>query len=350
MLTRRFVLGLAVLTAVVSAAAVAAQYQRWADTIRSVEARPAFPGIGEKLGEVARVRIARADGSLTVARAGTGDGWIVEEAGGYPARRAAVRELLIGLSDLETIEAKTRDPARYAKLHLSDIDRPDSRALRVVLEDPNGAAVLDALFGKRVPSLSGGTPSIYIRRAGEARTWLARGELEVRAGRLDWLPILVASIERERIARATLAAPGADPVALVWDEARKRFEIEGLPEDRQVKSRYELLRAGMVSERLILDDVRPADGLAADPALGGAEWRTTDGLALALSWAAPAEGDGDARPWALFAVEAAADAAEKARKQAAGIAGRTEGWAFRFSEGTTKRLRPTLEGLTRPKG
>ena len=70
MITRRSVLILAAVTAVVTAAAVGAQYARWSDTIRSVESEPAFPDIGDALSKVSQIKIIRSEdnaaGSFTV--------------------------------------------------------------------------------------------------------------------------------------------------------------------------------------------------------------------------------------------------------------------------------------------
>ena len=117
-----------------------------------------------------------------------------------------------------------------------------------MLEDATGAVLIDALFGKSVPSLSGDTPSMYVRRSGEAQSWLATGELRIRGGHLDWVPIVLARIERSRIALARLSSPGADPLELSWDNRTRQFRIRDLPDDREIASRYELLQVGMLAE------------------------------------------------------------------------------------------------------
>ncbi len=349
MLTRRFILVLVLLSAAAFAAAAGLTWQRWHETIRSVDAEPAFPGIGERLEDVTTIRIERAadnpDGSLTITRAA--DHWTVAEKDGYRTRPAAVRELLLGLADLELIDARTRTPARYHRLHLSDTDTPGSRATRIVLEDATGAVLIDALFGKPVPSLSGDTPSMYMRRSGDAQSWLASGELRIRGGHLDWVPIVLARIERTRIALARLSPPGADPLELSWDNRTRQFRIRDLPDDREIASNYELLQVGMLAETMVLDDVRSAEGLTPDPELGGATWRTIDGLVLTLALA-PGSGN-DPVPWALFAVDTAPDTEQKVLDEAAGIRERTEGWAFRLPERAFARLRSTRDSLTRPK-
>lgn len=347
--SRRFVLVLALLAAGCLAVAGVLHYERWSETVRSMEAETAFPGLEDRLSEIVRIRIIRSpdnpDGTLTIEQ--TADNWVVTEKDGYPARPSAVRELLLGLSGLLLTEARTRSPQWYGKLHLADTEEAGSRATRIVLEDANGNPLLDALFGKQVPSLSGGTPSIYVRRSGEVQSWLATGELRIRGGHLDWVPALITNIERDRLQQTVLTSPGAEPLELAWNDTLRKFRILDMPDDRTLGSRHGLLQVGIIPERLLLDDVRRAEGLTPDPLLGGAAWRTGDGLHLRLSYA-PSSGD-DANPWVLFSVETAADAGPAVVEEAAGIRERTEGWAFRLPATTLRHLRATMESLTRPK-
>ena len=351
MLTKRSVLGLAVITAIVTAAAVTAQYTRWSDTIRTVESEPAFPKVGAMLDDVARIKIVRAksntDGSFTFTRDGVR--WVIDEKGGFPATESVIREMLLGFTELELVEAKTRDPKRFEKLFLSDTDKDSSKASRVVLEDTDGKVVLDALFGKRVPSISGGKPSIYMRRQGDDQTWLAIGELEVRASAMQWLPTDLISILRERIERTTLMAPGAEALELYYNDSHKRFDIVDLSEDLKVSSRYRLLQVGILPERLGMADVRPADGLVADPALGGAIWKTRDGLTITLALANAPDTSETKRVWALISVDVAADAEEKIIKEAADIVARTKDWAYWLGGAAMQKIWAKREDLTEKK-
>lgn len=352
MLTKRSVLILAAITAIVSAAAIAAQYTRWSDTIRSVESEAAFPTIGGALAEVARIKVVRAqdhpDGGFTFSRAG--ERWTIDEKGGFPATESVIRAMLLGFTELRLVEAKTRDPKRFEKLNLSDTDNTGSKASRVILEDASGEVLLDALFGKRLPSISGGKPSIYLRRHGEDQTWLATGEIEIRAAATQWLPTDLISILRERIDRITLKAPGEEPLELVYDSAvHKRFEIADLPDDLEISSRYRLLQVGILQERMSFQDVRPSKGLVKDPTLGGAIWRTKDGMTVTLDLAHDPDGEESKRVWALISVDVAADAKEKVVKEAADIVARTKGWGYWLGAQAMQKIWAKRAALTQKK-
>jgi hypothetical protein len=351
MLTKRTVLTLALITAITTAAAVAAQYARWSDTIRTVTSEPAFPDIGEALDDVTRIKVERAPdnelGSFTFSR--SKERWVMDTKGGFPATETVIRELLLAFTELQLVEAKTRDPERFNKLNLMDPGQEGSKASRVILEDANGKVLLDALFGKRVPSLSGGTPSIYLRRTNEDQTWLATGEIEVRGDATEWLPTDIVSIIRERIERTTLKAPGQEPLELFYDDVHKRFEIVDLPENLEVSSRYRLLQVGILQERLGMKNVRPSKGLTTDPALGGAIWRTKDGLTVTLDLAPAPNASGKKRVWAIVSVDVAADAEEKVVKEAEEIKARTKGWAYWLGKPAVQKIWADRADLTQEK-
>jgi hypothetical protein len=351
MLTKRTVVILALITAITSAAAIVAQYTRWADTIRTLASQPAFPGLGATLDGVTRIKVVRgednADGSFTFSRAG--DRWTIDEKGGFPATESVIRAMLLGFTELILVEAKTKDPERFEKLHLQGTDKAASKASRIILEDASGKTVLDALFGKRVASISGGKPSIYLRRQGDDQTWLATGELEVRASAMEWLPDDLVSILRERIDRIILKAPNQQPLELYYDDQHKRFEIVDLPENLEVSSRYRLLQVGILQERLSMLDVRPAKGLVANPTLGGAVWRTNDGMTVTLDLAPDPNAGDKKRVWGLITVDVAADAEEKVVEEAADIVKRTKGWAYWLGRAAMQKLWADRADLTQEK-
>ena len=192
MLTKRFLYGLTLLTIVVCIAAGLVQYNRWAGTIRNVDEELVFPELSDQLETIAKIKIERSSsdtrGSFVIEP--FDNKWGIVQKGGYETRDGIIRETLIGLSQLTYQEAKTQDPDRYSKLKLRDITKKGSEATRLVIEDNQGRIILDALFGKRLQNLSGGTPSIYMRKTNEPQSWLTKGELEIRNGVLDWLSFL----------------------------------------------------------------------------------------------------------------------------------------------------------------
>ncbi len=347
MLTKRFVYGLTFLTALVSIAACLVQYNRWADTIRKVDEDLVFPQLADKLESVAKIKIER---SLSDVRGSFviqpyGNIWGIQEKGGYQTRSSVIRETLIGLSQLTYQEVKTKDPSRHSKLKLRDISLKQSEATQVTLEDGEGRVIISALFGKRLQNLSGGTPSVYMRKKGNAQSWLAKGELEIRNGPLDWLSVILTAIQRERIKNVLITTFDGNELKLIYNKDFERFEIKDIPENREIRSQFQLLNVGIIPENLLLQDVRPAK-LTVDPSLGGARWETTDGLVIYLSLAADIN---NSKLWASISTKTTSNATDKVKKEAANIDQRAKGWEFFLGDEVIKKLQSTLNTLTKIK-
>ena len=347
MLTKRFLYGLTLVTIVMCTAASLVQYNRWADTIRNVDEELVFPELSDRLETITKIKIERSSsdtrGSFVIEP--FDNKWGIREKGGYQTRDGIIRETLIGLSQLTFQEAKTKDPDRHSKLKLRAINEKESEATRLVIEDNQGRILLDSLFGKRLQNLSGGTPSVYMRKTKEPQSWLTKGELEIRNGVLDWLSVILTSIQRERIKRVLFTTPDGDQLKLTYDTTFERFEIENLPKNREIKSRFQLLNVGIILENLLLQDVRPAQ-LIIDPKLGGALWETKDGLIINLSLASDKTTN---KLWASISATIKSNASEKVKKEAAKIQLRTEGWEFWLGEATIKKLQSTVNTLTKIK-
>ena len=347
MLTKRFLYGLTLVTIVMCTAASLVQYNRWADTIRNVDEELVFPELSDRLETIAKIKIERSSsdtrGSFVIEP--FDNKWGIREKGGYQTRDGIIRETLIGLSQLTFQEAKTKDPDRHSKLKLRAINEKESEATRLVIEDNQGRILLDSLFGKRLQNLSGGTPSVYMRKTNEPQSWLTKGELEIRNGVLDWLSVILTSIQRERIKRVLFTTPDGDQLKLTYDTTFERFEIENLPKNREIKSRFQLLNVGIILENLLLQDVRPAQ-LIIDPKLGEALWETKDGLIINLSLASDKTTN---KLWASISATIKSNASEKVKKEAAKIQLRTEGWEFWLGEATIKKLQSTVNTLTKIK-
>ena len=156
---------------------------------------------------------------------------------------------------------------------MEDTKLKTSKATQIILENDSGKILVDAHFGKRVQNLSGGTPSAYFRQSNDAQTWLVRGELEVRGEILDWLSVVLLSIQRERILKASFRSSNQPALILRYNEDMERFDIQDLAKDREIKSRYRVFKCWNHTRKPHTKDVRPAK-LTPDPKLRSVEWQT----------------------------------------------------------------------------
>ncbi|HXM71095.1 MAG TPA: hypothetical protein VN970_08175, partial [Thermoanaerobaculia bacterium] len=80
-----------------------------------------FPGLAKEINDAAKLTVETADRKITVER--KGDAWVVADKYDYPAKFDLVKQELVGLAQLKTVEAKTAEPSLYARLEVEDVSR-----------------------------------------------------------------------------------------------------------------------------------------------------------------------------------------------------------------------------------
>ncbi len=173
-----------------------------------------FPALEQHVNDVGKIvlvfgRGLQAAQTITLRRAGPG-GFAVAERGGFPARADRVKAMLLGLAGLEAEEPRTALPKWHGALGLVAPEEL-GRAVRITLYDrADGRERAALLVGKRPPAAGAvlGRGAIYVRRAGENQSWLARGALPLRPQIADWLALDGFDLAPEEIAEVELAAPG----------------------------------------------------------------------------------------------------------------------------------------------
>jgi hypothetical protein len=340
---------LALATAASVGLAVSAVLQREAP-VRAADAGDAlFPGLLDRLNDAREIRITSPAGKLTVS---AGDkGWALAEKAGYPVDPAQVRELALGLANLQLVEPKTADPKRLPRLELEEPGREGARSRLVEVLGAGGEPLAAAVVGKASPALYGGERGgVYVRRAGEDQAWLAAGELEVPADAMGLIGRELVDVALDRVARVTLQPPGgATAVTLARAEAGAGFTTDAaaLPEGRTLDPvKVESLAGALAG--LTMNDVKPAGEVTVPPDARRTRFETFDGLAMEVTVAPTGEGASDT--WLTLRAEpvaAAAGAAEpvEGRPTAGELASRLDGWAFAVPSYLADRMGGTLDQL-----
>lgn len=311
-----------------------------------------FPALAGKVNDVATVVVARKDDSTTIVR--KGDTWTVSDKSEYPAAFDKVRKLLVDIAELRPLEQKTSTPELFASLELEDLSQADAKSTVVTLKDAGGADMLSVVIGKvRVGRGGSSGDGVYVRRANENQTWLAKGRISLERGDVSWVDRLVIDVPRERVARATIVQPdGAKLVVSRPTATEKNFALADVPKGRKAKE-WDVNQAATPFERLELDDVRPMPANA--PGKQHAEIVTFDGL---VARADIVELDG--QPWvkisARFEAPAASPSedevkegklksADEVRKDAEAINARASAWLYRLPDWKTDNLRKKIADL-----
>jgi hypothetical protein len=269
---------LAAVTALLLAAAIVAYISRAPEAVGPTDAM-AFDDLLDRANDVTRLVVDGADGSVTIER--RGETWSIAEKGGYPARFETVKEAIMGLADLRLVEPKTDDPQQYAKLGVENPTDEDAQSVRVTLQDGSEQVIASLVVGQRAGT-AGRQSRRYVRREGEARSWLARGTLEVQADPLGWLDRQIMRLGMDRIASVSVTHPDGECLLVSRPSAEQRnFDVADVPDDRELRYDGAANPIASALSFLSLDDVMPRGDLELpDDEVTVAEYRTFDGLVI----------------------------------------------------------------------
>jgi hypothetical protein len=302
-------IGLTVVTAVVVAGAIYEQSST-ASTTRVAAGEKLFADLGSELNTVARIEVSEHDKSFTVMR--NGDQWTLRERGGYRVDPDVIKRVLSALVEMQTVEPKTDKPASYPRIQVEDVAAKDAKSVQIVLKDTAGKDLARLIVGKTRESKTGAAANrLYVRRPGEAQSWLVKTTLAVDKDPVRWLDRKIVDIGRDRISRIATAQPDGGRLLLVKDKLGDdgKFEMKSpVPAGMKPKAPVELGGPASALSSLEFDDVKPVAEIDfGKKPVGEAEFRTFDGLVVSIKMS---EVDGNV--WAL--VNASVDEAARPKE------------------------------------
>ncbi|MBZ0172803.1 MAG: DUF4340 domain-containing protein, partial [Phycisphaerales bacterium] len=192
------------------------------------------PTLAERGQAASRIEIVTGEKTVELTR--DGDGWRVENKGGYPADADRVRQLVTTLSELRTDEAKTTLPERHALLSVQwpdggekGADEYAPRPTLVRISDGAGEPIAAIVLG--ATSYSGGTTRQYARLLGNDQAWLLSARADVPTDAMRWLNARFVELPRESVRRVTITHPDGESVSLSREDAEGDFVVEDIPEN-----------------------------------------------------------------------------------------------------------------------
>jgi hypothetical protein len=240
-----------------------------------------------------------------------------------------VRALMVNLAEADLVEAKTRVPDRYGLIDLEDPTAAGAKSRSVRLLDAKGGVVADVVVGKKRSDAFGyGKVGTYVRKPGDAQTWLANVELDASADLKDWVKTEVLQVDSSKISRVTVEIPGEQPLK-VERGADKKVTVAGIPQGQKLKDEAAGEAIVRAAAYLDFDDVRKLPAGAAPKDASTVKLETDNGLTVTLRL----RKDGDAQ-W--LAVTAAGEG--DAKKTADEITARTAGWEYKIASNKADAL------------
>jgi Domain of unknown function (DUF4340) len=263
----------------------------------AVEGQLVYADLMEKINDVAELTIATSAGEFHVKH--EADTWGLVERGGYPVLVDKVRSTLIGLAEMKTIERKTDNPALYGKLGVQSVEEgstADNPSMSVTVKSASGETLAALIVGKARAAGSGAT--FFVRRIGEAESWLVEGERPPLPSDGDeWLDKKILELARTDIRAGRTTHADGETLTIAKKDSETEYTVLDQPQDRELK--YDSVAGGIASsmQYLNFEDVKPAAEFEAPetPVSVTSLW-TKDGMRMT----ARVYDLGDETTWATF--------------------------------------------------
>ena len=318
----------------------------------TVEKAPLYPELAGKIQDVARVEIKSAEESTVLSA--KGDQWVLENRGGYPAFFSRIKPLVIAISKLEIREAKTANPDLYSRLQVEDVSAEKAKSNLVTLLDAEGKTLASLLIGKeRVNRTDGSTNSLYVRKAGEEQSYLAKGAIMLSANPADWLENSLIDLSSDRLKSITIDHGGDKTVQAIREEkGSENYQLQNIPEGFKVKSQATMNSLASAVEELHFDDVNNAADFKWPAETLVTEYETFDGLVASIKSAKIED-----QTWAEFSfkfigkeepvkpTEDDQNQMPSVKQQAEMLNAKTEGWVYALPKFKAKMLTRSLDKL-----
>jgi hypothetical protein len=270
------------------------------------------PALRDHVNDVDKVVVTGAGGkAVATMTRGTG-GWSIAEKNGFAVDTGKLREFLLKLADSKLVEQKTSNKDKYATLGVEDVASADAKGVEVELGGLKQPVKL--VVGNANPH--GGT---FVRRAGEAESWLASGSINVDKKVENWLRKDVADVAANRVASVTITRPDGKTVRIAKDaEGDANFRLADVPKGREPASEFTINGVAGTLAGLRFDDVVPAKDAAPPEKPLEARFATFDGLVVdVVAW------EKDGKDYAQLTAsadkeQASRHAAEQAKPKAEG--------------------------------
>jgi hypothetical protein len=312
---------LAVVTVVALVVAIAtyAAQNRWSHV--KVSGAGLVPGLAAQASRIAKIELKQGEKALTLAR--DKEAWSLADRGGYPAKPEAVRALLVKLAGAELVESKTRNKDRYSLLELEDPAAKDAKSRLLRLLDDKGGVIAEAVVGKkRLDAFGGNKSGTYVRKPGDAQTWLANADLDVSLAVRDWVQTGVLDVPAAKIAKVTVEISGEEPLVIARDAGdATKYALVGMPEGKKLKEGAGIDGIVRAAGNIELEDVRRPKDAAAPGDVSVAKIEADGGLAVTVRLRKEGEDT-----WVSLE---ASGADGDAKNTAEDIMTRTQGWEFK---------------------
>lgn len=271
---------LVIVTAIVVIGAGYAVTSRQSAVTRTVVEEAVFPDLLGQINDVAAIEVTGAKQSFSVRH--DGGQWVVSALADFPAEFDRVKQALLAVAELKTVEAKTANPERHGVLGLNEPGSEDGAGLKVRVLGAEDTVLAGLLLGN---AGRGTRDLVYVRRDGEDQTWVAQRKPDIGDDPRDWVETMLTKIDIERLRRITLAHADGEQVVIYKEEpGDTEFFLDNIPEEGSLKSPMSLDSIARVISVLRFEEVFAATDIPSDQVPGTVgTFETFDGATITIT-------------------------------------------------------------------
>jgi uncharacterized protein DUF4340 len=272
-------LAIAALAAIVIAIAVSHSNKPRTESSGGAADTYLVPALRDHVNDVDKVVVTGAGNKAVATMTRDANGWSIAEKNGFAVDTGKLREFLLKLADAKLVEQKTSNKDKYATLGVEDVAGADAKSVEV--EIGGLAQPVKLVVGNS--NAHGGT---FVRRAGEAESWLASGNIAVDKKVENWLRKDLADVAANRVASVSITRPDGKTVRIAKDsEGDANFKLADVPKGREPASEFAVNGVAATLGGLRFDDVVPAKDAAPPEKPLNARFATFDGLVVeVVAW------------------------------------------------------------------
>ena len=235
------------------------------------------PGLDAHINDVTEIRIITAGNEPAVTLTRGERGWSVTERFSYPTDAGKLRKSLLNLAEARLMEERTSNPDLYSRLGVEDIETQGAQGISIEIDglaDPV-AIILGTTDSDR--------DATNIRRVGDNVSWLANRNLQIDTDPVLWLDKKLLEVAGDRVQQVTIRrSDGPDVTIHKVAPGRGDFVVDMIPEGRALKFDAVGNAIGSAIAALTMDDVMPAADFEPNGDPVHSEYRTFDGLVIAI--------------------------------------------------------------------
>jgi len=290
---------------------------------------PVAPRLAETISSAQRIIVTSADANYRIER--TQQGWAMRDRDDYPVLSSRLGQLTDALEALRYTRRMTSDPAKHARLGVTD-PREGGRGILLQIEGARGALLVNLILGVE----PGG--GLYVRAPDQDQTWAARvenGELPPLRDAATWMDLRPLLIPPERLARVEITPAEGRGYVLARESAEAGWRLAA----PAVAVLTPTVLANVAERLTALDpvDVRSAPAIQGEPR-ARVRALTFDGVSIDAELI-----ESGGLTWLKLVARAEDEAQEGA---ALDINNRAAAWAYALGELDLEALAPPLSTLT----